>query len=32
VQSPIMESYKLKAESQRTATEAIRGMLKDANK
>jgi ubiquinone/menaquinone biosynthesis C-methylase UbiE len=32
VQSPIMESYKLKAESQRTATEAIRGMLKDVNK
>ena len=32
VQSPIMESYKLKAESQRTAPEAIRGMLKEADK
>ena len=32
VQSPIMESYKLQAESRRTAPEAIRGMLKDANK
>ena len=28
VQSPIMESYKLQAESRRTAPEAIRGMLK----
>jgi SAM-dependent methyltransferase len=32
VQSPIMESYELKAESQRTAPEAIRGMLKEADK
>ena len=32
VQSPIRGSYELKAESQRIAPEAIRGMLKDANK
>ncbi len=32
VQSPIMESYKLQAESRRTAPEAIRGMLKEQSK
>ena len=32
VQSPIMESYELKAESRRAAPEAIRGMLKEADK
>ncbi len=32
VQSPIMESYKLSAESRRTAPEAIRGMLKEQSK
>jgi len=32
VQSPIMESYKLQAESRRTVPEAIRGMLKELNK
>jgi SAM-dependent methyltransferase len=31
-QSPIMESYELKAESQRAAPEAIRGMLREADK
>jgi SAM-dependent methyltransferase len=32
VQSPIMESYEFKAESQRAAPEAIRGMLKELSK
>ena len=32
VQSPIMESYELKAEVQRTAPEAISGMLKEVSK
>ena len=32
VQSPIMESYKLTADSRRTAPDAIRGMLKELNK
>ena len=32
VQTPIMESYKLSAESRRTAPEAIRGMLKELSK
>ena len=32
VQSPIMESYELKAKSQRIAPEAIRGMLKEVSK
>jgi SAM-dependent methyltransferase len=31
-QSPIMESYELKAESPRAAPEAIRGMLREADK
>lgn len=32
VQSPIMESYKLQAESRRAAPEAVRGMLKELSK